>query len=148
MKYPLRRPQAEWWRSLCTSFLGKMSFKPDAAMISDCCLPALWQCKSNYKMRREPVFGVKPSWCGTSCFDFPLCCIGAVEMLLFLSAALRFSGRSGRKNTTVAAGSLDVVFQPRGSDWAGNKLLVVTQISISSAALWNGILLWPDYGHT
>lgn len=51
-----------------------------------------------------------------SCFDFSLCCIGAVEMLLFLSAALRFSGRSGRKNTTVAAGSLDVVFQPRGSD--------------------------------
>lgn len=98
-------------------------------------------------MRRESVFGVKRPCCDQPCFSFVLrkCWWNAV---FSPSTAFRFSGRLGRKDT--AAGSLNVVLQPRGSDWAGNKLLAVTQIPFSWSLAWclaAGWVCWADlYG--
>lgn len=86
---------------------------------------------------RQP-FREKLPWPGESCFVFPSICVLMQHCFFFLlSTAFNFSCKSGR----------DAVL----SQWrclSQAKLLVVTEISISSAGLWSSILLQASCGHT
>lgn len=149
MKYPLRRLWVGWWTFLvCTSLLGEdviqtwcshdLSLQPLNSIAEWDIAWDQWQNEKGVCLWREASL----LWWALFCFSFVLrkCWWNAA---FSPSTAFRFSGRLGRKDTT--AGSLDVVLQPRGSDWAGNKLLAVTQIPFSSAGLWHGVLLWAGY---